>query len=40
EALGPTPRREVEGAQEKILGTIRTMIEEDRIQVATEEELV
>ena len=40
EALGPTPRREVDGAQEKILGTIRTMIEEDRIQVATEEELV
>ena len=40
EALGPTPRREVDGAQEKILAAIRTMIEEDRIQVATEEELV
>jgi len=38
EALGPTPRREVEAARQEVLELVRTMLEEERIQVAQEEE--
>jgi len=38
EALGPTPRREVETAQQTVLELVRTMLEEERIQVSQEEE--
>jgi len=38
DSLGPTPRRDVEAAQQTIMGLVRTMIEEERIQVAAEEE--
>ena len=38
EALGPTPRRQVETAQQTILGMVREMLEAERIQVAEEEE--
>jgi len=40
EALGPMPRRDVEAAQRAILGAVRDMIEQGRIQVEQEEELI
>jgi len=38
EALGPTPRREVETAQQAVLELVRSMLEQERIQVAQEAE--
>ncbi len=38
DSLGPTPRRDVEAAQQTMMGIVRTMIAEERIQVVAEEE--
>jgi flagellar motor switch protein FliG len=40
ESLGPIPRRDVEEAQSAVLDLVRTMIEEGRVHVAQEEDLV